>query len=131
MISLLRCVRYHLFGQQIQRFQRGQDEIKVWVRYTKEERSSVKNLDKMRLVSPSGSRVALSEIADYTIERGEIAINHIEGKREIRIDADIIDPKKTSAVDINEDIRNRIMKDITSRYPSVSALYEGQNRPWV
>lgn len=126
--NVMSQVRSGFFGQQIQRFQRGQDEIKVWVRYTKEERSSVKNLDKMRLVSPSGSRVALSEIADYTIERGEIAINHIEGKREIRIDADIIDPKKTSAVDINEDIRNRIMKDITSRYPSVSALYEGQNR---
>lgn len=126
--NVMSQVRSGFFGQQIQRFQRGQDEIKVWVRYTREERSSVKNLDKMRLVSPSGNRVALSEIADYTIERGEIAINHIEGKREIRVDADIIDPKKTSAVDVNEDIRNRIMKDISGRYPSVSALYEGQNR---
>ncbi|MDA8595468.1 efflux RND transporter permease subunit [Flavobacteriaceae bacterium] len=126
--NVMSQVRSGFFGLQVQRFQRGQDEIKVWVRYERDERSSIKNLDDMRLVAPNGSRVAFSEIAYYEIARGEIAINHIEGQREIRIDADIIDPKQTSAVDVNEDIKNRIMPEISKRYPSVSALFEGQNR---
>jgi multidrug efflux pump subunit AcrB len=126
--NVMSQVRSGFFGLQVQRFQRGQDEIKVWVRYNEAERSSIKNLDNMRLVSPSGTRVALSEIAYYEIKRGEIAINHIEGQREIRIDADIKDAKKTSATDVNLEIQNVIMPGISQKYPSVSALFEGQNR---
>ncbi|MGB0837911.1 MAG: efflux RND transporter permease subunit [Flavobacteriaceae bacterium] len=126
--NIMSQVRSGFFGLQVQRFQRGQDEIKVWVRYEREERTSLKNLDDMRLVSPNGTRVAFSEIANYEIERGEIAINHIEGQREIRIDADIKDDKKTSATDVNAEIKNVIMPEITKLYPTVSALFEGQNR---
>jgi multidrug efflux pump subunit AcrB len=56
-----------------------------------------------------------------------VAINHLEGKREIQLTADL---KSTddSATDVLDDIRNRIMPEISSKYPTVSALYEGQNR---
>ena len=121
-------VRAGFFGVQAQRFQRGQDEIRVWVRYDKENRSSITDLDEMRIVTPSGSKVPLKEIASYTIERGDVAINHLDGRREIRISADIKDVKATSATDIMADIRTRIMPDIQSKYPTVTASYEGQNR---
>ncbi len=120
-------VRSGFFGFQVQRFQRGRDEIKVWVRYDREARSSIKNLDDMRLVSPSGQRVPFSEIATYTIGRGEISINHLNGRREIQVDADLIDPK-SSATEILTDIKQNIMPEIQSRYPTVSASFEGQNR---
>lgn len=120
-------VRSGFFGLQVQRFQRGQDEIKVWVRFEREPRSSIANLFNMRILTPSGSRVPLSEIANYNIERGEIAINHIDGKREIKVEADMIN-RKESAIDAIEEIRSAIFPDIKARYPSVSALFEGQNR---
>jgi len=120
-------VRAGFNGLQVQRFQRGQDEIIVWVRYERDNRSSIKNLDEMRIVSAKGDRVPLNEIADYTIERGEISINHLDGKREIKIEADLKDPKE-SASDVIADIQENIMPVIRSKYPSVSALYEGQNR---
>lgn len=125
--SVMAQVRYGFFGFQAQRFQRGQDEIKVWVRYDKQDRSSIKNLDEMRVVTPSGNRIPFSEIATYEIERGEIAINHLSGKREIQVTADMKSPGE-SATDILEDIKTRLMPEITSKYPSVSPLYEGQNR---
>lgn len=120
-------IRSGFFGFQAQRFQRGQDEIKVWVRYKRDNRSSIKNLDDMWINTPSGSRVPFSEIADYHIERGDVAINHLEGKREIQVTADLksIDD---SASDVLNDIKARIMPAISSKYPTVTALYEGQNR---
>ena len=121
-------VRAGFFGTQAQRFQRGQDEIRVWVRYDRENRSSITDLDEMRIATPNGSKVPLKEIANYTIERGDVAINHLEGQREIQVSADIKDDKTTSATDIMGDIRANIMPDIHSRYPSVTASYEGQNR---
>ncbi len=121
-------IRAGFFGVQAQRFQRGQDEIRVWVRYDRENRSSIANMDQMRIVTATGERIPLNEIATYTIERGEVAINHLEGRREIQISADLKNIQTTSATDILQDIRTVIMPEILSKYPSVTPSYEGQNR---
>ncbi|MGB5236489.1 MAG: efflux RND transporter permease subunit [Flavobacteriaceae bacterium] len=126
--NVMNQVRSGFFGASVQRFQRGQDEIRVWVRYDRENRSSITNLDEMRIVTPSGSRVPLSEIAEYTIARGEVAINHLDGRREIQITSDLQNPQETSATDILAWIRNDVMPDIESKYPTITPSYEGQNR---
>ena len=120
-------VRNGFFGFQAQRFQRGQDEIRVWVRYDAENRSSINDLDEMKIAAPDGSRIPFAEIATYSIERGEIAINHLDGRREVQITADLSDPSE-SAPDILNNLRNNIVPEILSRYPSVTPLYDGQKR---
>ncbi len=126
--SVMLQVRSAFFGAQAQRFQRGQDEIRIWVRYNREDRSSLKNLDNMRIVTPNGQRIPLKEIATYSIVRGDVAINHLDGRREIQVSADIKDPKKTSSTDVMAEIRDEVMPDILSKYPTVTPSYEGQNR---
>lgn len=125
--SVMNQVRAGFFGVQAQRFQRGQDEIRVWVRYDRDNRSSISDLDEMRIATPSGSRVPLKEIAEYSIERGDVSINRLEGRREIQVSADMKNPKD-SPTDVMTDIQNNIMPEIQSKYPTVSASYEGQNR---
>jgi len=126
--TVMNQVRAGFFGSQAQRFQRGQDEIRVWVRYDRERRSSIKNLDDMRILVPNGNRVPLKEIASYEIKRGDVAINHLESRREIQVSSDIKDPKKTSSTDIMAEIKNDIMPGILAKYPTVTPSYEGQNR---
>ncbi|MGB5382413.1 MAG: efflux RND transporter permease subunit [Lutimonas sp.] len=125
--SVMNQVRYGFFGFQAQRFQRGQDEIKVWVRYDKENRSSIKNLDDMWINTPTGNKVPFREIATYTIARGEVAINHLSGQREIQLTADLQSPKD-SATEILEEMKETVIASILSKYPTVSTSYEGQNR---
>ena len=126
--TIMSQVRAGFFGVQAQRFQRGQDEIRVWVRYDRQNRESINQLDEMRIVTPSGSRVPLKEIATYTIARGDVAINHLDGQREIQVSADLKDAKNTSAPDIMSWIKGEIMPEIQSKYPTVTASYEGQSR---
>ncbi|WP_282041019.1 efflux RND transporter permease subunit [Winogradskyella flava] len=126
--SVMTEVRAAFFGAQAQRFQRGQDEIRVWVRYNRESRSSINNLDNMRISTSTGQRIPLKDIASYEIIRGDVAVNHLEGRREIQVSADIKDAKKTSATDIMAEIRDEIMPEILSKYPTVTPSYEGQNR---
>lgn len=121
-------VRSGFFGVQAQRFQRGQDEIRVWVRYNKEDRSSITQLEDMKINLPNGERVPLKEIAYYSIERGEVLINHLDGRREIQISADLKDAQNTSATDIMSDLQLNIVPQIQAKYPTISASYEGQNR---
>ncbi len=125
--TIMSQVRAGFFGVQAQRFQRGQDEIRVWVRYNRNNRSSINNLDNMRIVTPSGERVNLKDIASYSIVRGDVAINHLEGQREIQVSADLKDPTQ-SATDIIDDLKNSTLEEIHSKYPTISASFEGQNR---
>ena len=125
--TVMTQVRSGFFGVQAQRFQRGQDEIRVWVRYDRPNRNSINDLDDMRILTPSGERVNLKDIASYTIERGDVAINHLEGLREIRVSADLKDPS-TSSTDILDDIKNNFIPQLQSKYPTITASFEGQNR---
>jgi len=125
--SVMSQVRSGFFGVQAQRFQRGQDEIKVWVRYELEDRSSIRNLDDMWISTPTGDRIPFSEIATYEIARGDVAINHLNGRREIQITADMSSPKE-SATDVMTEIKTEVLPNILAKYPSVQPSYEGQNR---
>lgn len=126
--TVMNQVRSGFFGNQALRFQRRQDEIRVWVRYDRENRSSIVDLDQMRIATPTGDKVPLQEIASYSIERGDVAINHLDGQREIQINADLDNPDETTPTEILDWIKTEVMPDITARYPTVSPSYEGQNR---
>tara|TARA_R110000850_G_scaffold244768_1_gene369574 strand:- start:6955 stop:10146 length:3192 start_codon:yes stop_codon:yes gene_type:complete len=125
--DVMQQIRAGFFGVQAQRFQRGQDEIRVWVRYDREQRSSINKLDDMRILTPSGERVPFRQIANYTIERGEESIRHLDGRREIQVSADMEDPND-SATDLLFEIQQDVIPDILASYPTVSVAYEGQNR---
>ncbi len=125
--TILGQIRQGFFGQEVQRLQRGVDEVKVWVRYNESNRSSVKNLEDMRIRTQTGEQYPLKELATYTKERGVIGINHIDAQREITVEADIIGPQ-VSAPDVIEDLRSNYVTQILAKYPQVTPLYEGQNR---
>ena len=83
--NVMSQVRSAFFGNEVQRLQRGEDEVKNWIRFEKVSRSSIMTLDDMKIITPAGSRIPLREIASYEIKRGDIAINHLDSKREIQI----------------------------------------------
>ncbi len=120
-------VRQGFFGFEVQRLQRGLDEVKVWVRYNLEDRGSVKRLENMRIRTASGMQVPLKEIAEYEIERGIVAISHLDGQREVRVQAELGDPTATAS-DIMADVRENIIPGILATYPSIAVSYEGQSK---
>jgi multidrug efflux pump subunit AcrB len=91
--DVARQVRQGFFGQEIQRIQRGKDEIRVWVRYKPEDRSALGFLDQMRIRAAGGAEYPFSELAEYSIERGITTINHLDRRREIRVEASLTDQK--------------------------------------
>ena len=125
--SVMKQVRAAFFGIEAQRFQRGEDEIRVWVRYDKKSRSLIKRLEEMRILAPNGKRIPLSEIANYNIERGEVSINHLDGSREIQVNANLLDPTD-SASDIVFSVQNTIIPPLKEKYPSLKVSFEGQYR---
>ncbi|MFK8162595.1 MAG: efflux RND transporter permease subunit [Lewinella sp.] len=120
-------VRSAFFGTEAQRLQRGEDEVRVWLRYGENERRSLSDLNNMRIRLPGGVEYPLSEIAEFTPQRGVIGINHVDGKREVKVEADISN-NSVSVTDVNAQIQDEILPTVLDRYPSVGTVDGGQVR---
>jgi multidrug efflux pump subunit AcrB len=120
-------VRQGFFGTEVQRLQRGKDEVRVWVRYEEADRSGLEDLSQMLITNTNGVTSPLSSIADFSIERGVINIFHIDGKREVRIEADVA-TDNVSVTEVSGDIKSTLVPAVLKKYPSVSVGYEGQEK---
>jgi len=120
-------VRQGFFGQEIQRIQRGRDEIRVWVRYREADRSELGFLDRMRIRTPDGSEYPFSELAHYDIERGVTAINHLSRRREIQVEANLSNVE-ADLPPILTNIRENVIPRVLSQVNGVTVSYEGQSR---
>jgi len=125
--DVLGQVRSGFFGKEVQRLQRGRDEVRIWVRYNENDRSSINNLSLMYITTPSREKVPFDELATYTIKRGVVSINHLDGKRQINVEADMVN-ETSSVTEILGYVKSDMVPGILAKYPSVSVLYEGQNR---
>lgn len=125
--DILNQVRQGFFGSEVQRLQRGVDEVKVWVRYAEQDRSTIDNLENMRIRLAGGQEFFLKDLATFSIKRGVIAINHLDNKKEIKIEADLSNPNNSVTAVIAK-VRNEILPPILNKYKSVSVSYEGQSR---
>ncbi len=125
--DIITQVRDAFFGNEVQRLQRGQNEIRVWVRYDLENRSGADDLLNMRITDDQGNQYPLNELVNLSYELGLVSINHRNGEREIRVEADLSDAD-ISAPDVLEEIETRIMPVLTNKYPSLSYSFEGQAR---
>jgi multidrug efflux pump subunit AcrB len=125
--DVARQVRQGFFGQEIQRIQRGKDEIRVWARYKPEDRSALEFLDQMRIRTPNGAEYPFSELAEYNIERGITTINHLDRRREIKVEASLAD-EKIDLPPILTEIQNEVLPRVLAQVQGVQASFGGQSR---
>ncbi|HOO56813.1 MAG TPA: efflux RND transporter permease subunit [bacterium] len=81
--------RYGFYGQEIHRVQRGKDEIKVWVRYPKEERDSLGDFDSIKVRTATGVEVPLSDVVTIESNRRIRQINRFNKKRVFSVSAKV------------------------------------------
>lgn len=119
-------IRQGFYGGQAQRLQEGRDELRVWVRYPREDRERIGQMEHMKIKTPQGE-FPLSELADYTLERGPVAIKRYNGLREIRVEADVID-KNESVTDLLDQIQAEAIPELHAKYPGIRVIYQGQQK---
>ncbi|MBO61003.1 MAG: acriflavin resistance protein, partial [Verrucomicrobiales bacterium] len=69
-VDLARQVRSAFYGEEVQRIQRGRDDVRVMLRYPRDERRSLANLENMRIRLPGGTEIPFNEVAQVTYGRG-------------------------------------------------------------
>jgi len=127
--DLARQVRQAFYGEEAQRIQRGRDDVKVMVRYPENERRSLRDLDDMRIRTPSGDEVPLDVVADVDGGRSFSSITRVNQKRALRVSGDIDETDPNASADaINGRIADEIMPRLMARYDGLSWGFEGDQK---
>lgn len=119
--DLARQVRQSFYGEEVQRLQRGREDIKVMVRYPESERKSLSNIETMRIRTPEGKEVPFNVVADATMGRGMANIKRIDGLRVITVTADV-DRNVITPEEVLTDLENTIMPALSAKYDSLINL---------
>jgi len=122
--DLGRQVRQAFYGEEAQRIQRGRDDIRVMVRYPRDDRRSLGDLENMRVRTPNGGEVPFSQVAVVEPGRGFASIRRVDRNRAINVTASV-DPAVTSAGQVVSDLAERILPEVLAQYPGVFYTFAG------
>ena len=122
--DLGRQVRQAFYGEEAQRIQRGRDDIRVMVRYPRDQRRSLGDLENMRIRTPGGGEVPFSQVAVVEPGRGFASIRRVDRNRAVNVTASV-DAIVTSAGDVIADLNARILPEVLARHPGVFYTFEG------
>ena len=124
--TIAQQVRQGFYGGQAQRLQEGRDELRVWVRYPKSDRMTIGQMENMKIKTATGE-YPLTELAEYHLERGPVAIKRYQGSREIRVEAELVDPM-APVPEILAQISTEIMPDVEAQFAGIRYEYQGQQK---
>ena len=120
-------VRQAFYGEEVQRIQRGRDDVRVMLRYTESERRNLSALDEMRIRTADGSQVPFVTVAKATLGQGFSSIKRIDGRRVVNVTADV-DRTLITANEILADFGRGPMQSILRDHPRVDMGLEGTQR---
>ncbi|WP_159931106.1 efflux RND transporter permease subunit [Oceanicoccus sp. KOV_DT_Chl] len=123
--ELARQVRQAFFGAEIQRLQRGRHEVRVYVRFPKEQRESLETLRSMWVQLPDGSKVPFDVVGTIVESTGVSTIKRINRHRVVNVQADV-DKTRTSSSAVVNTIEQEVMEQVLARHPAVKYRLSGE-----
>ncbi len=114
--DLANQVRQSFYGEEVQRIQRGRDDVRVMVRYTEQERHSLGSLDNMRIRTAEGVEVPFAAVASVRLTRGFAMIERTDRQRVVTV---------TAEVDRNITTPERVLGDVEGLLPALLAEFPG------
>ena len=125
--DLARQVRQGFYGDQALRFQRGSDDVRVMVRYPKDERRNLGDVRSMRIRTPAGAEVPFAEVATVTIGHAYASIQRTDGQRVVRVSASV-DDQIANADEISRDLEASFLPALVQDYPGLRYRFAGEQQ---
>ena len=125
--DLARQVRQGFYGEEVQRIQRGRDDIRVMVRYPEDERRSIANIENMRIRLQDGTEIPFKAVAEVKYGQGYATIRRVDRRRVVNVTADV-DETVSSAGEINKSLRTTVLPRLMQEYPGLQYRFSGEQR---
>ncbi|WP_028583615.1 efflux RND transporter permease subunit [Desulfogranum mediterraneum] len=125
--DLARQVKSSFFGEEAFRLQRGRDDIRVKVRYSRDERTSFAGFEQMRIRTPGGGEVPLLSVAEVEAAAGYSTIIRTDGLRRVAVTAEV-DANQANANEIFAELNRTFFPELMARYPGVKLSLQGAKK---
>jgi len=143
------------FGEELMRVQRGDNNLRIRLRYPEEERTQVSDLEKMRVrvsmphkgvmtttamneakmklgtglpdLPPKVQEVPLTSVADLEYKAGVTSIQRTNGQRRVAVSAEV-DISRANANEIVAELKSGFLPQLVHKYPGISLSFEGDQQ---
>jgi len=122
-VQIAMSIRTGLEGSTATSFRSGEEEIDVVVKFQMEQMEGLEILENMRLMTRSGKRVGLSEVAQWDLVPGISLIRRRDNERIVQITGDI-DKRLNNVDSVNKELMERF-QDFNLRNPGYSLEFGG------
>ncbi len=125
--DLARQVRSAFYGFEALRVQRGRDEVKVMVRLPEAERDALADISDLRIRTPAGAEIPLSEVAEVAFGYGPSSLQRRDRRRVVTVTADV-DEDVVTAQEVVAALQDEVVPAVQADFPGLRASFEGQQR---
>ena len=124
--QVARQVRQAVFGFEVQRVQRGREEVRVMVRYPLEARQSIETLEQMMIRVGPNQEVPLWQVANVSPGLSPNTILRVDRQRTVSVTADF-DKQNGDLTLVQDEVRSWLEQQIVG-YPGTSFEMAGEAR---
>jgi len=117
-------IRASIYGARALRQQRNTSEVTVLVRLPEDERSRAADIERLLILTPSGSYVPLSEIATLRKGTSPSTISRRDGRQIVNVTANI-EPREQNTAVMNL-LRTEVFPELSARYPGIDLGFQGR-----
>ena len=125
--DIARQLRQHFFGEEVHRIQRGRQELKVMVRYPRDQRNSTRDLMNVRIRLADGTEAPLSTMARTIESRSYSEINRVDGRRIVSVSGKG-DTEVTTPTDATSIIDTTVIPGLVRDFPGLRVDKSGFSR---
>ena len=123
--DLARQARQAFYGEEVQRVQRGVEDIRVMVRYPEAERRSLGDLEDMRIRAADGTEIPFAAVAEIELGRGYSTITRVDRQRVVTVSADV-DRDVVTPEAVLRTLEAVVLPGILSGYRGISYSLTGE-----
>jgi len=124
--NLASQVRQAFYGDEVQRIQRGRNEVKVMLRLPRDERRNLATLETMRVRTASGLEIPFTAVAEASVVKSFTSIKRVDRRRALNITADA-DKKTTDLEALRAEIKV-YLDDLLAGHGHIRWSFEGEAR---
>ncbi len=128
--NLAETIRAIYFGEEVMRVQRGRHEVKLMVRYPRNDRADMESFENIKIRDDQGQERPLTEVSEITFSRQLAEINRLNQRRSITVSADV-DVEVARAPQIIAEMQKTFMPELIAKYKknygaTISVDWEGE-----
>ena len=124
-LDLARQIRQGFYGEEVQRIQRGRDDVKVMIRYPSADRRSIQGIESIRIRTKDGMEMPFSSVARVKSRQGFATISRSNRARTVNVMGDV-DTTFSTPSEIMEALESDVMPGLLETHPGVTIAREGQ-----